>query len=205
MPAPAAKPGKKVKRAEARPSLVWLGDEGLQELADRINAEFGAGTVAIVQAGLLVEPDKLVEVGRFLRDQNPIRYDYLASLQSVHYEDCIEVNYQLDSTTSPGNADRAAGPDRRGRGRGRGPLAHQRLARGRFPGARSLRHDGRPLRRPPRAEAHPDVGRLRLLSRSARTSSSPITRARPRSSTAGSTRASASTSAPRRSTPTAPT
>ncbi len=99
---PAAKPAKKVKRAEARPSLVWLGNEGLRELADRINAQFGPGTVAIVQAALLVEPDRLVEVGRFLRDQNPIRYDYLASLQSVHYEDCIEVNYQLDSTTSPG-------------------------------------------------------------------------------------------------------
>jgi NADH-quinone oxidoreductase subunit B/C/D len=101
-PKPAAKPAKKAKVAEARPSLVWLGDDGLKQLADRLNAEFGAGTVAIVHAALLVEPAKLVEVARFLRDRNPIRYDYLASLQSVHFEDCIEVNYQLDSTTSPG-------------------------------------------------------------------------------------------------------
>jgi NADH:ubiquinone oxidoreductase subunit D/NADH:ubiquinone oxidoreductase subunit C len=101
-PAPAAKPAKKAKRAEARPSLVWLGAEKLRELAQRINVELGAGTVSIVQAGLLVQTDKLVEVARYLRDQNPIKYDYLASLQSVHYDDCIEVNYQLESTATPG-------------------------------------------------------------------------------------------------------
>jgi len=100
---PAAKPAKKAKRAEARPSLVWLGVERLRELAGRINDRVGAGTVAIVQAALLVEPGKLVEVGHFLRDEDPIRFDYLASLQSVHYEDCIEVTYHLESTTSPGS------------------------------------------------------------------------------------------------------
>ena len=56
----------------------------------------------IIQAGLLVKTDKLIDVALFLRDKNPIKYDYLASLQSVHYEDCIEVNYQLDSTAKPG-------------------------------------------------------------------------------------------------------
>ena len=101
-PAPAAKGGKKVKRAEARPTLVWLGDAKLKELAERINTELGAGTVSIVQAALLVKTDKLIDVALFLRDKNPIKYDYLASLQSVHYEDCIEVNYQLDSTAKPG-------------------------------------------------------------------------------------------------------
>lgn len=105
-PAPAEKPksvAKKVKKAEARPSLVWLGDAGLKELADRINGKFGAGVVTVIQAGLLVETAKLVEVAQYLRDENPIRFDYLASLQSVHYEDCIEVNYQLDSTSKPGS------------------------------------------------------------------------------------------------------
>jgi len=98
-----AKPAKKVKRAEARPSLVWLGNVGLKELADRINAEVGADTVSIVQAALLVKPEALLAVALFLRDKNSIRYDYLASLQSVHYADCIEVNYHLDSTTKPGS------------------------------------------------------------------------------------------------------
>ncbi len=102
-PAPAAKPGKKGKRAVARPSLVWLGDEGLKALAARIDTELGAGTAAIVQAGLLIPAEKLIATALYLRDRNPIRYDYLASLQSVHYEDCIEVNYQLDSTSSPGS------------------------------------------------------------------------------------------------------
>ncbi len=104
-PEPGAKPAKgvkKVKRAEAKPTLVWLGNEGLGELAGRINGKLGAGVVAIVQAGLLVEPQNLVAVCLYLRDENPIKYDYLASLQSVHYEDCIEVNYQLDSTSKPG-------------------------------------------------------------------------------------------------------
>jgi NADH-quinone oxidoreductase B subunit len=100
--APAAKPAKKVKRAEARPSLVWLGDTGLKELADRLNVECGAGTATIIQAGLLIPPEKLVRVATYLRDTNPVRYDYLASIQSVHYEDCIEVNYQIDSTSTPG-------------------------------------------------------------------------------------------------------
>ncbi len=78
---------KKIKRAEARPTLVWLGAEKLKELAGRLNTEFGPGTVSIIQAGLLVQPEKLVALALYLRDKNPIKYDYLASLQSVHYED----------------------------------------------------------------------------------------------------------------------
>jgi len=101
-PKPAAKPAKKIKRAEARPSLVWLGEAGLRELSDRLNAKFGPATSTIIQAGLLVPSQILVDVARYLRDENPIKYDYLASLQSVHYQDCIEVNYQVDSTMKPG-------------------------------------------------------------------------------------------------------
>jgi NADH-quinone oxidoreductase subunit C/D len=99
---PAAKPGKKAKVAEARPTLRWLGEEGLQELIGRINAEFGDGSAQNVVAGLLIPAEKLQAVSFYLRDRNPIKYDYLASVQSVHYEDCIEVNYHVDSTTSPG-------------------------------------------------------------------------------------------------------
>ncbi|HEX8203685.1 MAG TPA: NADH-quinone oxidoreductase subunit NuoB, partial [Isosphaeraceae bacterium] len=99
---PAAKPARKAKVAEARPSLVWLGDAGLRELADRIHAELGPDAVRIVRAALLVEPARLLEVARYLRDRNPIRYDYLTSLQGIHYEDCIEVTYHLDSIASPG-------------------------------------------------------------------------------------------------------
>ncbi len=113
-----ARPSKKIKLAEARPTLAWLGDPGLRELSGRINAEFGAGTAAVVRAGLLVESSKLVEVARLLRDRNPIRYDYLADLTAVHYEDCIEVVYHLDAITNPGKLIqlrvRAVEPDGRG-------------------------------------------------------------------------------------------
>jgi len=97
------KPARTVKQAKARPSLVWLGLEETQALAGRLNDRFGPGTAAVVRAGLLVPPDRLVAVARHLRDENPVRYDYLASLQSVHYEDAIEVTYHLESTETPGS------------------------------------------------------------------------------------------------------
>jgi NADH-quinone oxidoreductase B subunit len=102
-PAPAAaKPGKKAKRALARPSLVWLGAAGLDDLAARVNSALGPDTAQVIQAALLIKTDRLPAVALFLRDQNSIKYDYLASLQSVHYADCIEVTYHLDSTSQPG-------------------------------------------------------------------------------------------------------
>ncbi len=102
-PKPAAKAVKKIKKAEVKPSLVWLGNEALEALAGRINKEFGDGTVTIVQAGLLVNDHaRFLDVCRYLQGKNEIPYDYLASLQSVHYSDCIEVNYHLDSTKVPG-------------------------------------------------------------------------------------------------------
>jgi NADH-quinone oxidoreductase subunit B/C/D len=100
--APAKKPARKAKLAPVQPSLRWLGDEALGALAERLNEKLGEGTVEIVAGGLLIQPEKLVAASLYLRDENPVRYDYLASLQSVHYSDSIEVNYQLDSTRDPG-------------------------------------------------------------------------------------------------------
>ena len=95
-------PAKKVKKAEPRPSIVWLGHEKLEVLSGRLNEKFGPGTSSIIDAGLLLPASRLHQVSLFLRDDHATRYDYLASLQSVHYEDCIEVNYQLDSTVHQG-------------------------------------------------------------------------------------------------------
>jgi len=100
---PPARPVKKVKQAAARPSVVWLGDDRLAALAGRLNAEIGDGTATIVRAGLLIPAEKLVETALYLRDRDVVRYDYLTSLQSVHYEDCIEVVYHLESTRRPGS------------------------------------------------------------------------------------------------------
>ena len=143
------------RSSRPRPGRASSGSAtpGSSELADRLNAEFGAGTVTIVQAALLVPAEKLVDVALYLRDKNPIKYDYLASLQSVHYEDCIEVNYQLDSTAKPGKLIELRVRTAEAEGAGRGPVALSRLPRGRLPGARGLRHDGRPLHRPPRADS----------------------------------------------------
>ncbi len=103
-PAPktTSRPARKVKSAPAHPSLHWLGAEGLNQLAERLNAEFGEGSASVIHAALLVPPDRLLPVCLYLRDRHEIRYDYLASLQSVHYEDCIEVTYHLDSIERPG-------------------------------------------------------------------------------------------------------
>ena len=60
-------------------------------------------TVEIVRSGLLVPPEKLVAVVLYLRDRDEIRFDYLASLQSVHYADCVEVVYHLESLARPGS------------------------------------------------------------------------------------------------------
>ena len=124
-PNPARRPSRARKRSGPRPAPAWSGSATakLQELADRINAELGPGHRLDHPGGAPGPAEKLVEVALYLRDRNPIRYDYLASLQSVHFEDCIEVNYQLDSTEQPGTLDRAAGAHGRGRGPGRSPLA----------------------------------------------------------------------------------
>ncbi len=102
-PKPASRPVKKLKHAQARPSLVWLGDHDLAELAERLNGRFGPDSARIIQAALLVPADRLVAVALYLRDENPIRYDYLVSLQSVHYEDCIEIQYHLEAIEKPGS------------------------------------------------------------------------------------------------------
>ena len=111
-PPPPSRPAKKVKRAEARPSIVWLGDpEAPASLADRINAEVRAPeTATIIQAGLLIPAEKLVAVAATTSaTRTRIRYDYLASLQSVHYEDCISGVSTTSSTApaSPRQADPA--------------------------------------------------------------------------------------------------
>ena len=98
-----AKAPKKIKRAEVKPSLVWLGDHKLQELTNRINTKLGPDVALITQAALLVEPQNWLAVAGYLKDSDPLKFEYLVSLQSVHFEDCIEVNYHLDSIDHPGS------------------------------------------------------------------------------------------------------
>ena len=97
---PGAKP-KHVKKGIpviARPSVVWVGDEGLQKLRLEINARVATDAATTVRAALLVPVEHWLEVARFLRNQ----YDYLANLTAVHYADAIEIIYHLDDTRQPG-------------------------------------------------------------------------------------------------------
>ena len=82
-------------------------------------------------------------------------------------------------------------------------VGHARLADGRPPGARGLRHVRRGLRRPPRPAPHPHARGLRGLSRSAATSRSAASRSssprtRPSGATTRHDRASRTTAARRR-------
>lgn len=89
---------KKGKAVPAHPSLVWLGDEGLDRLVGEIHAAFGPDAAVVARAALLVPNHRWPAVARWLAE----RYDYLANLTAVHYADAIEVVYHLDDTQEPG-------------------------------------------------------------------------------------------------------
>ena len=186
----------------AQPGLAGRREAQGAGRAARCRARRGDRT--IVQAGLLVAAGKLVD-GRPLpprQEPDPLRLPRQPSerpLRRLHRGQLPARQHE-----PAGQPDRAPGADRRGRGQGRSSLALPRLSRGRFPGARSLRHDGGAVHRPPRAEADPDVGRLRLLPAPQGLSRALLRGTRRRSFPAGSRRASASISGPRRSIPTAP-
>ena len=123
-PPPRPSPPAARRRSGPRPGPASSGwaTTGSRSWPTRSTPSSARGPSRSSRRRLLVPAEKLVDVALYLRDKNPIKYDYLASLQSVHYEDCIEVNYQLDSIDTARQADRAAGADRRGRrGRARSP------------------------------------------------------------------------------------
>ena len=107
-------------------------------------------------------PTSWSTVALFLRDKNPIKYDYLASLQSVHYEDCIEVNYQLDSTTNPGTLIELRVRTAEAEGQGEVPSLYHVYRGADFQEREVYDMMGVRFTGPPRADAHPDVGGLRL-------------------------------------------
>jgi NADH/F420H2 dehydrogenase subunit C len=53
--------------------------------------------VAAESSGLVIAPDRLVEVGTFLRDDPALLYDYLSMVTSVDYPDRFELVYYLYS------------------------------------------------------------------------------------------------------------
>ena len=136
-PKPASPPPRRrSRRPRPGPASSGSANAGSTELEARINAKFGDGDGHDHHGRLArPEPIKLVAVCLYLRDENPIRYDYLVSLQSVHFEDCIEVNYHLDSTDTRASLDRAPRAD----GRGRRPWSRRSSRSGAGPISRSAR------------------------------------------------------------------
>ncbi|MBI4226843.1 MAG: NADH-quinone oxidoreductase subunit D [Candidatus Omnitrophica bacterium] len=80
----------------AAPAVTPEG--GRRELVAQITAAVGAGAVQAQGDALLIAPAQAVAVARFLRDEPSLRYDYLANLTSVDYQDCFEVVGHVIST-----------------------------------------------------------------------------------------------------------
>ncbi len=94
---------RKPKRAEVRPSIHWIGESALHDLATTLNGRFGPDAVSISDNALLVAPEHLVDVAEALKRSEVDPFDYLVSLQATHYADAIEVTYHLESLARPGS------------------------------------------------------------------------------------------------------
>ena len=100
----ASKPKARPKRAPKPPKLPkWdtTPTEEAQALADRINEALGAETVTPEKDALVVPPEKLVAVAKYLRDEPDLDYSYLSNVTGVDYlgrEPRFEVVYHIYST-----------------------------------------------------------------------------------------------------------
>jgi NADH-quinone oxidoreductase subunit C/D len=63
----------------------------------RLQEAVPGAIVSAEPSGLVIAPDRLVEVGSFLRDDPALLYDYLSMVTSVDYPDRFEVVYYLYS------------------------------------------------------------------------------------------------------------
>jgi len=63
----------------------------------RLQEAVPGAIVSAEPSGLVIAPDRLVEVGTFLRDDPALLYDYLSMVTSVDYPDRFEVVYYLYS------------------------------------------------------------------------------------------------------------
>jgi NADH-quinone oxidoreductase subunit C/D len=63
----------------------------------RLQEAVPGAIVAAEPSGLVIAPDRLVEVGTFLRDDPALLYDYLSMVTSVDYPDRFELVYYLYS------------------------------------------------------------------------------------------------------------
>ncbi len=79
--------------------------KSIEELGSILNEKFGEDAVELkpdeqVEPWIIVKPDMIREVARFLRDESGLRFDLLMCLSGVHYqkEELLGVTYHLNST-----------------------------------------------------------------------------------------------------------
>ncbi|MFN8558184.1 MAG: NADH-quinone oxidoreductase subunit C [Dehalococcoidia bacterium] len=73
---------------------TWLSGN---EMAERIRARFPDAVVRSSDVSVLVAPERLVEVGRFLRDDPDCAFEMATNVTAVDWEDHFEVVYHLQS------------------------------------------------------------------------------------------------------------
>lgn len=91
-----------VKKKEEGPKPI---DASNNRLVKKLKAKFGGAVVEAVefigQVSIRIEPDRIVEVCNFLRDDADTRFNYLSDLTCVHYplgsERPLEIVYNLYS------------------------------------------------------------------------------------------------------------
>lgn len=73
-----------------------------QVVAERIKAILPNAAISANAQGISVDPNNIVDVTRFLRDDPQLCFNYLANLTSVDYPDHIQVVYHLTSVDRGG-------------------------------------------------------------------------------------------------------
>jgi NADH-quinone oxidoreductase subunit C/D len=96
---------KRVAKPPKLPEWDTTPTEEIQALASRVNAALGEGTVTPEKDTLVVEPSKLLEFGRYLRDDADLDYSFLSNVTGVDYmgrEPRFEVVYHAYSIARGG-------------------------------------------------------------------------------------------------------
>ena len=146
---PLRRPRPARRSSEPKPGPPWSGlaTPNIKELADKINAELGAGD-RDHHSGRPARQDRQADRRRPLSPrQEPDQVRLPGELAERPLRRLHRGQLPARQHGQSRHDDRAAGSNRRGRGPGRSPVALPCLSGRRLSGARSLRHDGGPLSR----------------------------------------------------------
>jgi NADH-quinone oxidoreductase subunit C/D len=100
-----SKPTKAISKTLKLPTWDITPTEETQVLADRINQAIGEGSVTPEKDTLVVDPERLIQVGAYLRDTEELAYNLLSNVTGMDYlgrDPRFEVVYHLYSTSRGG-------------------------------------------------------------------------------------------------------